>query len=103
MTPRSFTALLIASCGFSVACGDRPTSGTAVAAATIDTIGDTIRVRTGPGAAPVLRLEPEVRIGAVDGAAAYLLGRISAIVEGPAGGIYICDVRHLCTHRTSRG
>jgi hypothetical protein len=93
MMPRA-TSVLIGCCFAAVvACGDGSARRDPAPATTIDTIGDTIRVRTGPGAARQLRLEPEVRIGTADGDAAYLLGHVSAIVEGPAGGIYIWDDR----------
>jgi hypothetical protein len=75
-----------------MACAEREPSDARLATM-IDTIGDTVRVRTGPGAAPVIRLEPEVRIANVEGNAAYELGRIAAMVEGPAGGIYLWDAR----------
>ena len=86
-------ALLITAAMATGACSDRARSGTFAPATTIDTIGDTIRVRTGPGAAPVLRLEPEVRIAEVEGDEAYQLARVAVIVEGPAGGIYVWDER----------
>ena len=93
MLLRPTTALVVCCCAGLIACGDQSGPRGTAPATTIDTIGDTIRVRTGPGAAPVLHLEPEVRIGTIDGDAAYQLGRVSAIVEGPAGGIYIWDER----------
>ena len=76
-----------------VACGDRSQARNAELTTKVDTIGDTIRVRTLAGAAPVLRLEPEMRIANVEGNPAYELGRVSAIVDGPAGGIYLWDSR----------
>ena len=93
MTHRLTITLAVCCCAAIIACGEQSARRADAPATTIDTVGDTIRVRIGPGAAPVLRLEPEVRIGTVDGDAAYELGRVSAIVEGPAGGIYIWDDR----------
>jgi hypothetical protein len=74
-----------------VACGDRVRTSDGALPATIDTIGDTIRVRTERGAAPVLTLTPDSRITNVEGNPDYELGRVAAIVEGPAGGIYLWD------------
>ena len=90
---RPLAALIALSLASAVACADRSAEARAGLATVIDTIGDTIRVRTAAGKAPVLRLEPAVRIGSVDGDEAYQLARVSAIVEGPAGGIYIWDGR----------
>src|SRR5690349_2457487 len=74
------------------ACVDGPRSAdTARLPTTVDTIGDTIRVRTGRGAAPALMLTPDARIANIEGNPDYELGRVSAIVKGPAGGIYLWD------------
>lgn len=93
LTPLRLTALLIACCTTVLACADRSAKTGAGLATAIDTTGDTIRVRTVAGRAPLLQLDPELRIGSVDGDEAYQLTRVSAIAEGPAGGIYIWDGR----------
>src|SRR5688500_1194861 len=85
-------ALLIAASAALGACADRERTDSTLTT-TIDTIGDTIRVHTGPGAAPILRLEPEVRIAEREGDEAYQLARVAVIIEGPKGGIYVWDER----------
>ena len=61
--------------------------------ATVDTIGDTIRVRTISGQVWPSdgRLESEVAIGVLDGAPEYQFGNILAIAVGGDGRMYVLD------------
>ena len=75
------------------ACAADASSDSAAWVATTDTVGDTIVVRTERGrvwpADP--RLVEEVRIGALDGDEAYVLGQIQSVARSPAGEIYVLD------------
>jgi hypothetical protein len=61
--------------------------------ATVDTIGDTITVRTLSGSVwgDTATLVPEVTIGTLDGADEYLIGDPVAIAVGADGVIYMLD------------
>jgi hypothetical protein len=61
--------------------------------ATIDTIGDTIVVRTTAGSVwgSPRTLVPEVTIGVLEGGEAYMLGSINALTTGSEGEIYALD------------
>jgi len=61
--------------------------------AEIDTIGDTIVVRTLSGGiwADEGRLVSDLRIGELEGQDEYLLGNVSGLAVGPAGEMYIYD------------
>jgi hypothetical protein len=79
------------------ACGDSgrgaDAARTAEWTAAVDTIGDTIRVRTTGGQMwpSDARLESEVAIGVLDGAPEYQFGNIRALTAGPDGRIYVLD------------
>ncbi len=61
--------------------------------ATVDTIGDTIRVRTTGGQMwpSDARLVSQVSIGVLDGAPEYQFGNIRALAVGPDGRMYVLD------------
>lgn len=61
----------------------------------VDTLGDTIRVRTLGGSTwgDTATLVPEVTIGVADGPEEYLLGRIRSLAVSPAGEIYLMDAQ----------
>jgi hypothetical protein len=60
--------------------------------AEIDTVGDTVRVRTLSGSIwGTTELQQDQRIGAVDGADHEIFGDISAIAVDDAGNIYVYD------------
>jgi hypothetical protein len=63
--------------------------------AAVDTIGDTIAVRTVSGMVwpDTARLVEEIRIGSMDGADAYVFGEPSALALGPAGEIVVLDAQ----------
>jgi hypothetical protein len=58
-----------------------------------DTIGDTLVVRTVgvDDAAAALRLEPELRIGELEGADEYQFAGVSFVLPAPANGVYVWD------------
>lgn len=59
----------------------------------VDTIGDTIVVRTLAGSVwgGEATLEPELSIGELDGPQEYLFGRIASLAIGDSGTIYVLD------------
>jgi hypothetical protein len=61
----------------------------------IDTVGDTITVRTVAGSVwpEPYHLEEEVRIGVIDGDDAYMLGSIRGMAVSPSGDIYVIDTQ----------
>lgn len=61
--------------------------------AAIDTVGDTIRVRTIAGSirGGATRLEPEVTIGLLEGQEEYLIGEPQSIAADSKGVIYLLD------------
>lgn len=62
-------------------------------AAAIDTVGDTIVVRTVTGSAwrGTRWLVPKVTFGTLEGEDAYMFGDISSLAAGPDGSIYLVD------------
>ena len=74
------------------ACGDANPSGTNADVA-IDTIGDTIVVRTLSGSVwgSVATLVPEASIGELDGPDEYLFGNISSIAVDDDRSVYVLD------------
>lgn len=60
-----------------------------------DTVGDTIVVRTFVGSrwGDDARLEPEIRIGAVEGEDGYLLGDVRGLAVAPSGAVYVHDAQ----------
>jgi hypothetical protein len=60
--------------------------------AQVDTLGDTIVVRTISGSERgEMALVPELRIGAVEGADHEMFGEITGLAVGPSGRIYVYD------------
>jgi len=61
----------------------------------IDTVGDTITVRTLSGSvwSEPYHLEEEVRIGVIEGDDAYMLGSVRGMAVSPAGDIYVIDTQ----------
>jgi hypothetical protein len=90
--PVRSTSLL---CVVLLACSDSSRTAETPWRTTIDTIGDTIIVRTAGGAsdAALHTLVEELRIGKVDGEAEYTFGDVSAIVPSSDGGIYVADAQ----------
>jgi hypothetical protein len=76
---------------FAAACGQAGAVSRWVAE--IDTVGDTIVVRTLSGGiwADEGRLVADLRIGELEGQDEYLLGNISGLAVGPAGEMYVYD------------
>lgn len=85
----SSTVLLYAGCA-----GDTGPAGTGWLAV-VDTIADTVIVRTISGSVwgDTARLEPEISIGTLDGADEYVIGEPRAIAVDTAGVIYLLDVQ----------
>ncbi len=83
----ALTAVLAAGCGGAPRAGGGPDWQ-----AQVDTIGDTIVVRTVAGSAwGTAELVPDVRIGAVEGADYEIFGQIGALAVDTAGDIYVYD------------
>jgi streptogramin lyase len=59
----------------------------------VDTVGDTIIVRTERGSAwgPDVRLEPVLRIGELDGAEEYTFGRVAGVTMAADGSLFVLD------------
>jgi hypothetical protein len=89
----SFLVLFLASIS-ALNCGDSSSDSDSIRwEATIDTIGDTIIVRTVSGdewGGP-MELVPEIEIGVLDGADEYMFGDVEALAVGLDGTIYILD------------
>lgn len=82
------TALLVVGCR-GISGGDDSTTWEAV----VDTVGDTITVRTVAGSVwgDTAELIPEMRIGVLDGPDEYMLGSVRSLAVSPAGDIYLVD------------
>lgn len=82
-------AAIVCACSGDEASPDRGAEWTA----TVDTIGDTIRVRTtsGQGWTSDRRLVSRVGIGVLDGAPEYQFGNVRALAVGADGSIYVLD------------
>lgn len=78
-----------------VGCARRPREQATQWQATVDTVGDTITVRTRAGSVwgDTASLEPEVAIGLVEGPDEYLIGEPQALAVGPEGTIYVLDTQ----------
>ncbi len=86
LVPTTAAALALAACGDAT----RPGSNSDVV---IDTIGDTVVVRTVSGSVweSTATLVPEVSIGELDGADEYLFGRIASIAVDDDHTVYVLD------------
>ena len=92
--PRPVPAVLCLPAIFSFACssGGQGGDGTGWVAA-VDTLGDTIVVRTVSGSVwgDTAALVPEVSIGMFDGPEEYIFGDVVSLAMGPDGTIYVMD------------
>ena len=75
------------------ACAGEGGGGSAGWQAVVDTVADTITVRTTGGSAwgDTMTLVEEVRIGTLEGADEYIFGSVRAIAVGEGGRIYVLD------------
>jgi hypothetical protein len=82
------------------ACSDTGGGGRVRWEATVDTLGDTIVVRTVAGSVwpDTATLVPELSIGVLEGAEEEMFGEVRAIAVAPDGEIYVLD-RHVPTVR----
>lgn len=89
--PRRVLALLL----LATACGGGGDAAPDRVSVQVDTLGDTIVVRTLAGSAwgDTGRLVPELTIGVADGPEEYLLGRIRSLAVSPQGEIYLMDAQ----------
>ncbi len=90
--PISVTASL--GCAVVLGCsGERRAAGGPEWQAAVDTVGDTVVVRTQSGSVwgDTSRLVPEVTIGELEGADEYMFGRIASLAVAPDGSIYVFD------------
>lgn len=85
--------LFVAASAFACAGGDGGSPGGSEWTATVDTIGDTIRVRTVSGQVwpSDQRLVSRVGIGVLDGDPEYQFGNVRALAVGADGSIYVLD------------
>lgn len=76
-------------------CGGRDGSGWRAWQAVVDTVADTIVVRTVAGSVwcDTARLVEELRIGAMEGEDAYLLGAPSSLAVDEEDGLYVLDAQ----------
>jgi hypothetical protein len=81
---------LVASVATGAACEDRAPPALQVRR---DTVGDTVVIRTLAGNAwgADARLEPQLRIGVLEGDDFYMFGQVRALAVGPDGCIYVVD------------
>jgi hypothetical protein len=87
------------------ACGGEA-AGTATRwEASVDTVGDTIRVHTVSGSVwgDTATLEPELSIGVFEGAEEEMFGDVRAIAVTPAGAIYVLDRQLTSVRRFGPG
>jgi hypothetical protein len=91
-------AVLLLTGGLACTTGGGATVGTWEAA--VDTVGDTIVVRTVAGSAwpDTATLVPELSIGVLDGAEEEMFGEVRAIAVSPDGEVFVLD-RHVPTVR----
>lgn len=75
------------------ACGEAGSgSGAGEWHAQIDTVGDTVVVRTVAGSEwGAVTLEPELRIGVLEGAEHEMFGEVAGLAVGPDGSVYAYD------------
>lgn len=87
-------AFLMALSLASWACADSAATGTAVWQTLVDTLGDTIVVRTiGADSPPRHGIATEMRIGELEGAEEYTFGTITDLVVTPEGDFYVFDAQ----------
>ena len=110
MTAKGSIALTTLPLLLAAACGGKPADAASRWESTVDTIGDTIRVRTVAGSAwgDTAHLAPEVSVGVLEGAEEEMFGDIRGIAVGPAGDLYVLDrqvttVRHFDPNGTYLG
>jgi hypothetical protein len=97
--------LLLAACVTMSACQrDAGAAARGTWTASIDTIGDTLVVRTERGSVWVgdPRFEPVLRIGELDGPEEFTFGAINAIAVAPDGPIYVLDRQALVVRSFDR-
>jgi hypothetical protein len=88
-------ALLISACTLACCGGETAVSTAGPWRAVVDTIADTVTVRTLSGSVwgDTATLELEVAIGTLDGAEEYTFGQPQSIAVGRDGAIYVLDVQ----------
>lgn len=91
-------AVLLLTGGLACTSGGAPAAGTWEAV--VDTVGDTIVVRTLAGSEwpDTATLAPELSIGVLDGAEEEMFGEVRAIAVAPDGEVFVLD-RHVPTVR----
>jgi hypothetical protein len=92
---RLFARLVLTSCAVSgIACGGTSERrGREPHVVVVDTIGDTVRVRTERGSvwSGVATLELEMSVGVLEGEDAYMFGSIYSMAVDDSGAIYVMD------------
>jgi len=85
--------LAVLSLAAAVACSDGARRSSSDWQAVVDTVGDTVTVRTASGSVwgDTAYLEPEVSIGMMEGPDEYLIGSPRAIAVGKDGTIFLLD------------
>jgi hypothetical protein len=94
MPKPAYTLIAVVLCGLWAGCGEDPDAAMDVQVR-VDTVGDTIMVRTVSGSVwgDAARLEAEVSIGALDGPDEYILGSPEGLAVAEDGTIYVLDTQ----------
>ena len=88
----SVLALLLVGCSVTGDGATRSQSASGRPSATVDTVGDTVVVRSAvTGGAPRLRLVPDLRIGVAEGDERYVFGQIGLVRAAAHGGVLVSD------------